>query len=235
MSASAAPPPRRWFRPRLFLFLLVLTVFIAAYLTGRNEQLSWNNIRGHVNDVKAWVADHLLVSALAYFGIYFAVAALSLPAAWFVSLIGGALFGVWLGTAIVSIAATLGATVAMLLSRYLLGDWVQRRWGHRLEAFNRGIEKDGAYYLMTLRLVPLFPFVLINLGVGLTTMRVRTFLWVSWVGMLPGTFLYTFFGQELSRINSPADVLSPGMRIALALLGIVPLVLKWLLRGRRTT
>jgi uncharacterized membrane protein YdjX (TVP38/TMEM64 family) len=235
MTAPESPPPappRRWFGPRLLLLLLLAGAVLAFYLTGLHRELSWNNLRARLDDVKGWVADHLLAAALAYFGIYVVVTSLSLPAASVLSLVGGALFGVWLGTGIVSIAATLGASIAMLLCRYLIGDWVQRRWGHRLEALNRGIEKDGAYYLLTLRLVPVFPFFLINLGMGLTRMPLRTFVWVSWLGMLPGTFLYLYFGQELSRINSPGDVFSRGVLIALGLLATVPLLLKWLLRGR---
>ncbi len=218
--------------PRLLLLGVLAAVVVAFYLTGLHRELSWDNVRARVHETRAWVADHLLAAVLAFIGIYFVVTAISLPIALILTLIGGALFGVWLGLALVSVAATLGATAAMLLSRYLLGDWVQRRWGVRLAAFNRGVETDGAYYLLTLRLVPLFPFWLINLGVGLTNMPVRTFMWVTWAGTLPGTFLYLYFGQELSRIESPGDVLSRGVLIALALLGIVPLLLRWLLKRR---
>jgi uncharacterized membrane protein YdjX (TVP38/TMEM64 family) len=216
--------------PRLLLLGLLAALVLAFYLTGPHPELSWDAIRSRVREAKAWIDNHLLVAALAFFGVYLLVTAVSLPLALPLSLVGGALFGVWLGVALVSVAATLGATIAMLLSRYLLGEWVQRRWGDRLAAFNRGVETDGAYYLLTLRLVPLFPFWLINLGAGLTKMPARTFLWVSWVGMLPGTFLYLYFGQELSRIESPGDVLSPGVLVALGLLGTVPLVLRWLLK-----
>ena len=232
MSAPESPAPRRWVSPRLLLVLFLVAAVVGIYFTELHQTLSWEKVRARLDAVKAWVDAHLFVAALAFFGIYFVATALSLPAALVLSLAGGALFGVWLGTVLVSIASTLGAACAMLMSRYLLGDWVQRRWGHRLGALNRGIEKDGAYYLLTLRLVPVFPFFLINLGMGLTKMSVRTFLWVSWLGMLPGTFLFLYFGQELGRINSPKDVLSTGVLVALGLLGLVPLVLKWLLRGR---
>ena len=228
-------PSRGWFGPRLLLVLLLAGIVLAFYLTGLHRELSWDNLRARLDEIKGWVADRLLMAALIYFAIYFLVAALSLPAAAILSLLGGALFGVWLGTALVIFAATFGATVAMLISRYLLGDWVQRRWGHRLGALNRGVEADGAYYLLTLRLVPLIPFWLINLGIGLTKMPARTFIWVSWLGMLPGTFLYLYFGQELGRINSPKDVLSPGVLIALALLGTVPLVLRKLLKRPKSS
>jgi uncharacterized membrane protein YdjX (TVP38/TMEM64 family) len=220
---------------RVWLLIFLAAAVVAFYLTGLHQILSWDNVRLQINDVKTWVDDHQLTAALAFFGLYFAVAALSLPAAGVLSLVGGALFGVWVGTAIVSLASTLGATAAMLISRYLLGDWVQRRWGHRLGALNRGVETDGAYYLLSLRLVPAFPFFLINLGMGLTTMPARTFLWVSWLGMLPGTILFVYFGQELGRIESPKDVLSPGVWIALALMAIVPWLVKLVLRVRPAT
>jgi hypothetical protein len=120
----------------------------------------------------------------------------------------------------------------MLCSRYLFRDFVQRRFGQRLQALNEGVERDGAYYLFTLRLVPLFPFFLINLGMGLTRMRVWTFFWVSLLGMLPGTFLYVNAGRELARIDSPSDVLSWPLLVSLALLGIVPLVFRKLVQWK---
>jgi uncharacterized membrane protein YdjX (TVP38/TMEM64 family) len=236
MAATEAPataPPRRWFSPRLLVLVVLVAAIAAYYLTRPHPELSWDNVRARVEGSKAWVADHLLVSGIVYFGVYFLVAALSLPIAAMVTLVGGALFGVWIGTALVSAASTLGATAAMLLSRYLFGDWVQRRWGGRLAALNRGVELDGAYYLLSLRLVVVIPFWLLNLGMGLTKLPVRTYVWVSWVGMLPATVMYVYFGQELSRISSPGDVLSAEVLIALALLGVVPLVLRFLFRPER--
>ncbi len=144
------------------------------------------------------------------------------------SLLAGALFGRWVGTAVVSVAATVGATVAMLAGRYVLQDWVQRRFGRRLAAVNRGVERDGAYYLLTLRLIPAVPYWLVNLGMGLTPIRVRTYVAASWVGMLPATFVYVNAGTELGRIESPRDVLSPGVLGALLLLACVPLAAKLL-------
>ena len=168
----------------------------------------------------------MLLAVLVYFFIYVAVTALSLPAASLVTLVGGALFGRWLGTAVVSLASTLGATLAFLGSRYLLRDWVQGRFGNRLAAINRGVEKDGAFYLLTLRLVPLVPFWLVNLGMGLTPIGLWTYVCVSWIGMLLGTFLYVNVGTELATLESPKGLLSPTMLGSLALLGIVPLIVR---------
>jgi uncharacterized membrane protein YdjX (TVP38/TMEM64 family) len=167
-----------------------------------------------------------------FFTAYVAVTALSLPAATVLSLAAGVLFGRWVGTAVVLLAATLGATLAFLSSRYLLRDWVRRRSGARLEAVNRGVERDGAFYLLTLRLVPAFPFFLVNLAMGLTPMRAWTFAWVSLVGMLPATFLYVHTAATLEGVHSPREILSPGVLLSLALLGVVPLALRWFVRRR---
>jgi uncharacterized membrane protein YdjX (TVP38/TMEM64 family) len=228
---TAAPRSPSWGRWALAAALILSVV--AFYATGLNQYFSWDFIRGHVDSLKAWVSDNISAAILICFVVYVAVTALSLPAAAILSLLVGALFGVWIGTCLVNLAATLGATLAFLSSRYLFRDWVQRRFGQRLEPLNRGVEKDGAYYLFTLRLVPIFPFFLINLGMGLTRMPVRTFAGISLLGMLPGTVLYVFAGQELSRIESPRDILSPGILVALALLGIFPLLVRKLIQWRK--
>jgi uncharacterized membrane protein YdjX (TVP38/TMEM64 family) len=213
---------------------LILGV-VAFYALGLNRYFSWEFVRAHLDALNAWVQEHALLALLASFLMYVAVTALSLPAAAILSLVVGALFGRWVGTGLVSVAATLGASLAFLSSRYLFRDWVRRRFGERLGALDRGLERDGAYYLFTLRLVPLFPFFLINLGMGLTRLPLRTFAWVSWLGMLPGTFLYVNAGAEIGSLESPADVLSPGILVSFALLGLVPLLLrKFLLRGQES-
>lgn len=217
-------PPRGY--ARWFFVAVVLLVIVSFYAFGLNEYFQWDRIRANLDGWKAQVDEHLLLAVIVYFLIYVAMTALSLPAASLVSLVGGALFGRWLGTAVVSIASTAGATLAFLGSRYLLRDWVQSRFGNRLAALNRGVEKDGAFYLLTLRLVPLFPFWLINLGMGPTPIRVWTYIWVSWVGMLLGTFLYVNVGTGLATLESPKGLLSPTMLGSLALLGIVPLVVR---------
>ncbi|HXG09533.1 MAG TPA: TVP38/TMEM64 family protein [Gemmataceae bacterium] len=230
---TASRPGLSWKRGTLAA-VLVLGI-VGFYALGLQQYLSWDYIHGNVERWQAQVRQNLLAAVVIFFVVYVAVTALSLPAATALSLLAGALFGRWLGTAVVSAAATLGATLAFLSSRYLFRDLVQRRWGDRLRPLNEGIQKDGAYYLFLLRLVPLFPFFLINLGMGLTPMRVRTFAWVSWLGMLPGTFLYLHTGDLLSSLDSPREVFSPGVLISLALLGIVPLALRQLIRWRNRT
>ncbi len=165
----------------------------------------------------------------AYFAIYVLVTSLSLPGAAVMTLAGGALFGLVAGTVIVSFASTIGATLACIVSRYLLQNWVQTRYGDKLAAINRGVEKEGAFYLFTMRLIPAFPFFLINLAMGLTKLPIRTFYWVSQLGMLAGTAVFVNAGKELSKINSLGGILSPSLIFSFALLGILPITLKKLL------
>jgi uncharacterized membrane protein YdjX (TVP38/TMEM64 family) len=188
--------------------------------------------RGQLDDWQARTDATLLRSIAAFRAVYVAVTALSLPVASPLSLIAGALFGRWVGTGVVAVAATVGATLAFLSSRYLLRDWVQARFGHRLDAVNRGVARDGAFYLLTLRLVPAFPFFVINLGMGLTPIRTWTYAWVSLLGMLPGTFLYVNAGTVLGSIDTPAGILTPGVVASFVLLGLAPLLFRRLLRGR---
>lgn len=177
--------------------------------------------------------DNLYLAVAIYFTVYVLLTALSLPFASILTLAGGALFGRWLGTLVVSFASTLGGTLGFLLSRYLLRDFVQRRFGRWLEPINRGVAADGAYFLLTLRLVPAFPFFVVNPLMGLTPMRVGTYWWVSQLGMLPATFLYVNAGAELGEIKSPGDILSPTVIISLVLLGIVPLALRKIVQARK--
>jgi uncharacterized membrane protein YdjX (TVP38/TMEM64 family) len=212
---------------------------VGFYALGLNRTLSWDSIRAHLDTWQAQTESHFLLALAIFFLVYVAVTSLSLPVASLLSLVGGALFGRWLGTVVVSVAATLGATLAFLSSRYLLRDLVQRRFAARMEGIDRGVERDGGFYLFTLRLVPAIPFWLINLGLGLTPMRVVTFAAVSWVGMLPGTFLYVSLGRELGKLESPSGLLSIEVVGSLALLGIVPLALRkiipWWMRRRRAS
>jgi uncharacterized membrane protein YdjX (TVP38/TMEM64 family) len=214
---------------RRALVAVVLVLAVAGfYALGLHREVSWDALRSHLDLLQEQTHAHPVVAAVVFFLAYGAVAALSLPVASALGLLAGALFGRWLGTGLVDLAATLGATGAFLSSRYLFRDGVQHRFGHRLETVNQGVERDGTYYLLTLRLVPVFPFFLVNLGMGLTPMRVWTFAWVSLLGMLPGTFLYVNAGAELGRMASPRDALSPGLLASLAALGLVPLALRWL-------
>lgn len=221
---------RSW--PRYLLILLVAAALAGFYFTGLRDYFGWDSLRANVDVWQTQVSRNLVATVAIFFLAYAIITALSLPAAAAMTLLAGALFGRLVGTAVVSAASTLGATLAFLGSRYLFRDWVQTRYGDRLRAINEGIERDGAYYLFMLRLVPLVPFFLINLGMGLTRITVWTYALTSWIGMLAGTFLYVNAGTAIATIDSPSDVLSPTVLISLAALGIVPIVIRKLFQRR---
>ncbi len=209
------------------LLLAVLGVMVAAFFAldlGRFFSLEY--IRGAREDFAALYQAHPLQVIGAFFGIYVAVTALSLPGAAILTLLAGAVFGLWVGTLVVSFASSIGATLAMLVSRYVLRDAVKSKFGARLADIDRGIERDGAFYLFTLRLVPVFPFFVINLLMGLTAMKARSFYWVSQLGMLAGTLVYVNAGTQLAQIRSLQGILTPGLIGSFVLLGLFPLVAK---------
>jgi pyruvate/2-oxoglutarate dehydrogenase complex dihydrolipoamide dehydrogenase (E3) component/uncharacterized membrane protein YdjX (TVP38/TMEM64 family) len=209
------------------LLLAVLVLLVAGFFAldlGRYFSLDY--IRGARDDFAALYQARPAHVIGVFFAIYVAVAALSLPGAVILTLLGGAIFGLWVGTLVVSFASSLGATLAMLVSRYVLRGGVKAKFGARLAEIDRGIERDGAFYLFTLRLVPLFPFFVINLLMGLTAMKARTFYWVSQLGMLAGTLVYVNAGTQLAQIRSLQGILSPGLIGSFVLLGLFPLVAK---------
>jgi uncharacterized membrane protein YdjX (TVP38/TMEM64 family) len=219
------------------IFLLVLAALIAGFFAlGLQRYLTLEYLKAQQAAIAALFQAHPLVVAASYFAVYVAVTALSLPGAALLTLFGGAVFGLWWGTLIVSFASSIGATLAFLSSRFLFRDAVQRKFGDKLRALNAGVEREGAFYLFTLRLVPLFPFFVINLAMALTPIRTRTFYWVSQLGMLLGTIVYVNAGAQLARIESARGILSPTLLISFALLGLFPLVAKkaieWM-RARR--
>lgn len=171
-----------------------------------------------------WVAENPVLSRFSFFAGYVLVAALSLPGAVIMTLAAGAVFGLGWGFALVSFASAIGASLAMLLSRKLVGEWVQSRYANALAKMNEGLERDGGFYLFSLRMVPLFPFFVINLVMGLTRMRTWPFYWISQLGMIPGTLVFVFAGTQIAEVRSPGDILSPGLILAFTLLGIFPLL-----------
>ncbi|MBN9702422.1 TVP38/TMEM64 family protein [Enterobacter roggenkampii] len=207
----------------LFLCAL-LGAFILAFIMLPPGTLSLEGIKTHQQALLSYVDHAPLRSALIFFAFYVAVSALSLPGAAILTLLGGTLFSLWEGTALVSFASTLGATLAMLASRYLLRDWVQRRFARQIGTVDTGMARDGAGYLFALRLMPLFPFFLVNLLMGLTRMGVFRYWWVSQLAMLPATIIFLNAGRELGKVTSLRDILSPGMLFAFTLLGLLPLV-----------
>ncbi|HIF9178333.1 TPA: dihydrolipoyl dehydrogenase [Photobacterium damselae] len=172
------------------------------------------------------IQTHPVWASLVFFFAYVAVTALSLPGAAIMTLLGAALFGFWWSLVLVSFASTIGATLAFLFSRFILRDWVQTKFGSRLSAINEGIKKQGSFYLLSLRLIPVFPFFLINLLMGLTPIRAKQFFFVSQLGMLPGTAVYVNAGTQLGEINTLSGIISLPVLISLALLGLFPLIAK---------
>ncbi|MES2977459.1 MAG: FAD-dependent oxidoreductase [Pseudomonadota bacterium] len=219
---------------RKAVVLLVFGLLVGAFfLLGLHRYLTLAALKSGAGQFEAWRQAAPVGTALAFFAFYVGVTALSLPGAVILTLAAGALFGLVQGTVIVSFAATLGATLAFLASRYVLRDWVKARFGERIKAIDAGIAREGAFYLFTLRLVPLFPFFLINLVMGLTAMRTLTYAWVSQLGMLAGTVVFVNAGTQLARIEKLQDVASPGLWISLSVLGIFPLLAGKLLDGFR--
>ena len=210
---------KRW----LALGLLVAAV-VLFFAFDLGQYLNLEAIKARQAQLEGWRAAQPLQAALIFFGAYVLVTALSLPGATVMTLAGGAIFGLGWGTLLISFASSIGATLAFLASRWLLGGWVQERFADRLKAFNEGMERDGAFYLFTLRLVPLVPFFVINLAMGLTRIRPLTFYGVSQLGMLPATLVYVNAGTQLAQIDSLAGIVSPGLLASLVLLGVFPLV-----------
>ncbi|MDQ3286731.1 MAG: FAD-dependent oxidoreductase [Pseudomonadota bacterium] len=215
----------RW----IVLLVFALVVFL-LWRSGLLSELNLEGLKARHEAMQAWTAANPWLAAGGFFLLYVLVTAVSLPGAAILTLAAGAVFGMLQGTILASFASSIGATLAFLASRFVLRDSLRRRYGERLRAFDQGIERDGAFYLFTLRLVPVVPFFLVNLLAGLTGLTTRVFYAVSQVGMLPGTFAYVYAGTQLARIESPGDVLSPGLIAAFALLGLLPLVMRFLTR-----
>jgi uncharacterized membrane protein YdjX (TVP38/TMEM64 family) len=214
---------------RIVILVVVAVAIIAFFAFGLGDYLSLEYLQASRARAVERASAAPLTTSLIFFVIYVVVTGLSLPGAAVMTVAAGAIFGVWWGVALVSFASALGATIAFLISRTLLGDWVETRFGSYLEPINRGVERDGNFYLFSLRMVPVFPFFVVNLLMGLTRIGVAAFYFVSQVGMLAGTFVFVFAGTQLATIHKLGDVLSPGLIVALTLLGLFPLIAKKLI------
>jgi len=210
----------------VLLLLLLVGIFFALDL---GQYLNLEYLKSRHADLVSWRDADPFQMALVFFLVYVVVTAVSLPGAAVMTLAVGAIFGLFWGTVLVSFASTLGATLAFLIARFVLHDSVQNRFGDRLKPLNQGVEKDGAFYLFGLRLVPIFPFFIINLVMGLTPIRTWTYAWVSQVGMLAGTIVFVNAGTQLARIDSLSGILSPGLLFSFVLLGVFPFIAKKIL------
>ena len=222
MADSSKSNTLRW------IVLALLLAGVASFFAfGLNESLSLANLKEQRDALGHWVDSHALVAAALFFIGYVLVTALSIPGATVMTLAAGAVFGLIEGTLLVSFASSVGASGAFLASRFLLREKVAKRYATRMRAFDAGVKRDGAFYLFTLRLVPLVPFFVVNLLAGVSALRLTTFYWVSQVGMLPATIAFVFAGTQLAEVSSLSDVLSPGLLLAFTLIGVLP----WILRG----
>lgn len=215
--------------------VVVIIIAIAVFkIFDFGRYLSLSHIKASQTKFAALYAEHQITVIAVYMLIYILVTALSLPGAAVMTLAGGGLFGFVVGTIVVSFASTIGATLACLVSRFLLRDWVQKKFEDKLKAINEGMQKEGIFYLFTMRLIPVFPFFVINLVMGLTKIPLLVFYWVSQVGMLPGTMVYINAGKELAKIESLSGIMSPGLILSFALLGIFPITVKKLMAFYRS-
>jgi dihydrolipoamide dehydrogenase len=211
---------------KIMTVLVIVAIVAVFFAFDLKQYLTFEYLKSSQQTFQSYYTGHKLFTIGLYMAVYILVTALSLPGATVMTLAGGAFFGLWLGVIIVSFASSIGATLAFLVARFLLKDYVQKKFGDRLKAINEGIEKDGAFYLFTLRLVPIFPFFVINLVMGLTPIRTGIFYIVSQIGMLAGTVVYVNAGTQLAQIDSLSGILSPGLIFSFVLLGIFPLIAK---------
>ena len=214
---------------RILLLCAVIAGIAAFWWFDLDQYLSLSFLHEQQQSLKSLYQQNPVAFIAAYAGIYIVITGLSLPGAAILTLAGGALLGFWLGLLVVSFVSTIGATLAFLIARWVLRDWVQQRFEDSLKKINRGIERDGAFYLLTLRLVPIFPFFIVNLVMALTAIKAWRFYWVSQIGMLAGTAVYVNAGTQLSTLKSLSDAASPEVLLSLVLLGIFPWLAKWFL------
>jgi uncharacterized membrane protein YdjX (TVP38/TMEM64 family) len=207
---------------KLLLVLFLMGAVVAYFVFDLGQYLSLANFKARQAEIIALKDANPVLVIGGFFILYIVVTGLSIPGAAIMTLIAGALFGLVTGTILVSFASSIGATLAFLGSRYVLRDWVQGKFGERLRAIDDGLAKDGAFYLFTLRLIPLFPFFVVNLLMGLTRIRTWTYYWVSQLGMLAATVVFVNAGTQISRIESTSGLLSPALIGSFVALGLFP-------------
>ena len=209
---------------KLILLAIIIGLIAVVKLTGLDAWLTFDQLKHNKALLFEYVNAHYLLTVLLFIGIYITATALSVPGAIILTLAGGFLFGALPATLYVNIGATVGATLAFIAARYLLGNWVQGRYAEKLEKFNREIDRNGYSYLLSLRFLPVFPFFLINILAGLTKVHVQTFTWTTAVGILPGSLVYAYAGSRLGAIESTSDIVSLPMLLAFVALGLFSLV-----------
>ena len=210
-------------RKRIILIVIVLVALIFIWVSEPATYLTFENLKQNREALQHFVNKHYLESALIFIFIFVSTAFI-IPGAIIMSVAGGLFYGVLMGTLYINIGSTVGATMSFLASRYLIGQWVQKRYHMQLETFNREIDRHGTNYLITLRIIPILPFFMVNYLAGLTRISTKKFFLTTSLGMLPGSLVYTFAGQQFSEITSPEDITSPQLIIALVFLGVFALL-----------
>jgi len=211
---------------KIIILIIIVALITTFFMFDLQQYLTLEALKAKQETIESYRSTHPELTVIIYGLVYIAVTGLSLPGAAILTLAGGAVFGVLWGTVIVSFASTIGATLAFIAARFLFRDTVKSRFASRMKAIDEGIAREGAFYLFTLRLVPVFPFFMINLTMGLTTLKVRTFYWVSQIGMLAGTVVFVNAGTQLAKIDSLSGILSPALLGSFVLLGLFPLIAK---------
>lgn len=203
---------------RIIVLVVVVAVVIGLRFTGIGEKLTLENIQTNGDKLKRFSNQNYPLSVLSYIGVYIVVTGFSLPGATVLTLVGGFLYKALPAAVYVNIAATSGAMLAFFFSRYIAGQWIQEKHGDKLTKFNEELQRNGAWYLLTLRFIPIFPFFLINVFAGLTKLPWRTFLWTTSVGIFPGSLIYAYAGEQLGQIKAVGDILTPRVLLAFGLL-----------------
>ena len=211
---------------KIGLLILIMLTIIAFFFYDTQQYATLDYIKAKQQNIFEYYKQNIFFVLVLFIFLYVLVTALSLPVATFLTLLGGALFGFSTGLIIVSFASTIGATLAFLMARFLAQNYVQKNYKKQLSKINKKFKSEGAFYLFALRLVPVFPFFIINVVMGLMTIKTWTFYWVSQLGMLPGTIVYVYAGTQLAQIETFSDITTPSMLIAFALLGLFPLIAK---------
>jgi uncharacterized membrane protein YdjX (TVP38/TMEM64 family) len=219
---------------RIIVALFIVALIILIRFSGLHELLTFDMLRQCRNQLLAITAQNYILTVGIFILIYIAVVALSIPSATILSLTAGFLFGFW-GVFYVNIGATIGAILAFLAARYLIGDWLQKRYKERLASFNEEIAENGYNYLLTLRLIPIFPFFLVNIFAGITRIPLVTYTWTTMVGIAPASFVFIYAGRQLGNINRPGDIITWQILLAFVLFGLLalsPVFLKKLMKKK---
>jgi uncharacterized membrane protein YdjX (TVP38/TMEM64 family) len=216
-------------KTKLILAAVILAVIAAFFIFDLGQYFSLEYLKSQKDSLNLLYTENPILISLIFFVIYVLVAAFNLPAALPLTVAAGAILGFWNGLLVVSFASSIGATAAFLMTRYLFNEAIQSKFGDRLKTINAGIEREGAFYVFGLRLVPLFPFFVVNSVLGLTKLKTWTFYWASQIGMLAGTAVFVNAGTQLAEISSLGDIASPALLGSFALLGVFPILAKYTL------